>query len=175
MRRTVGLYLLFWFCWQMSFAETAQFYKELNIGSSTAYSRNDASKITPSAHIFPKGILRPLGYTSVSGVIHGLGKYEVNHLTINRNAAFYGSPSLSIIFGHTWGHYDQLCTDKQIPTLHNHRTELGKSFLTSLFSIRTVAYIICYPFHVLVLLINSDPAYSISCKQQKLPDFNIPF
>ena len=40
--------------------------------------------------------------------------------------------------------------------------------------IRTVAYIICYPFHVLVLLINSDPAYSISRKQQKLPDFNIP-
>jgi len=80
-----------------------------------------------------------------------------------------------IIFGYTWGHYDQLCSDEQLPTLHNRRTELSKSFLISLFWIRTVAYIICYPFHVVVLLINSDPAYSISRKQQKLPDFNILF
>ena len=36
--------------------------------------------------------------------------------------------ALSIIFGHTWGHYDQLCSDKQILTLHNRRTELSKSF-----------------------------------------------
>ena len=35
---------------------------------------------------------------------------------------------VSIIFGYTWGHYDQLCSDKQIPTLHNRRTELSKSF-----------------------------------------------
>jgi len=36
--------------------------------------------------------------------------------------------ALSIIFGHTWAHYDQLCSDKQIPTLHNRITELSKSF-----------------------------------------------
>jgi len=52
--------------------------------------------------------------------------------------------------------------------------DMGKILWLTFWGHPVVAYIIYYPFHVLVLLINSDSAYSISRKQQKLPDFNIP-
>ena len=47
---------------------------------------------------------------------------------LNESVESVQKRALSIIFGYTWGHYDQLCSDKQIPTLHNRRIELSKSF-----------------------------------------------